>query len=178
MKRFILDCMTKVGTDKNHANQLADVLLEADYRGHYSHGLNRLSEYSLSYLESDFGTKRDRLIGMYINDIRSGMCSGSGQPAVLKDKAATAWIDGKNLLGPVVGNFSMQLAIKKAKEAGAGWVVAKGESPQGPGYRGMVKMGSFLGSNHYGIAGWYSMQAQKEGLLVCRCLLCDVEVWW
>ncbi len=46
VKRFILDCMTKVGTEKKHAIALADVLLAADYRGHYSHGLNRLGNKS------------------------------------------------------------------------------------------------------------------------------------
>ena len=30
-------------------------------------------------------------------------------------------------LGPVVGKFCMELAIKKAKEAGIGWVVACGK---------------------------------------------------
>lgn len=36
--------MTAVGTPKEHAIALADVLLEADRRGHYSHGLNRLGK--------------------------------------------------------------------------------------------------------------------------------------
>lgn len=44
VKRFILDCMASVGTAKKHAEELADVLIAADYRGHYSHGLNRLGE--------------------------------------------------------------------------------------------------------------------------------------
>ena len=35
-------------------------------------------------------------------------------------------MDGNNLLGPVVGNFCIDLAIRKAKEAGIGWVVARG----------------------------------------------------
>lgn len=35
-------------------------------------------------------------------------------------------MDGRNLLGPVVGNFCMDLAVKKAKEAGVGMVNAKG----------------------------------------------------
>lgn len=39
----------------------------------------------------------------------------------------------------------MQLAIKLAKEHGIGWVVAKN-------------------SNHFGAAGFYSLQAAKEGL--------------
>jgi len=43
----------------------------------------------------------------------------------LKEKGGTAWVDGKNLLGPVVAKFSMNLAIEKAKEHGIGWVCAK-----------------------------------------------------
>ena len=47
-------------------------------------------------------------------------------PVIVKDSAATSFVDGRNVLGPVVGNFCMDIAIKKAKEAGVGWVVAKG----------------------------------------------------
>lgn len=65
---------------------------------------------------------------MYVKDIQSGICAKDGEPVVEKESAGTALVDGKNLLGPVVGNFCMQLAIKKAKEAGIGWVVAHGES--------------------------------------------------
>lgn len=68
-------------------------------------------------------------------------------PTILKETVATAWIDGNALLGPVVGKFCMELAIKKAKECGIGWVVAKG-------------------SNHFGIAGYYSMMALPHKLLV------------
>ncbi|XP_076315044.1 uncharacterized protein LOC143227487 [Tachypleus tridentatus] len=124
--RFMERCMTKVGTSESDAKALADVLVAGDHRGHFSHGLNRLE--------------------MYVNDVKSKICSIEGQPEIINETAATAYVDGKNLLGPVVGNFSMKLAIKKAKESGIGWVVAKG-------------------SNHYGIAGWYSMMACKEGLL-------------
>ncbi|XP_013772479.1 uncharacterized protein LOC106457588 [Limulus polyphemus] len=123
---FMERCMTKVGTRESDAKALAEVLVAGDNRGHFSHGLNRLE--------------------MYVNDVQKKICCVEGQPEIINETAATAYIDGKNLLGPVVGNFSMKLAIKKAKESGIGWVVAKG-------------------SNHYGIAGWYSMMACKEGLL-------------
>jgi len=43
----------------------------------------------------------------------------------MRETAATAYVDGCNLLGPVVGNYSMNIALEKAKEAGIGWVVAK-----------------------------------------------------
>jgi LDH2 family malate/lactate/ureidoglycolate dehydrogenase len=66
------------------------------------------------------------IIEMYVNDIRSGICDGSQTPEIVKQTAATAYVDGRNGLGPVVGNFSMGLAVQKAKESGVGWVVAKG----------------------------------------------------
>jgi LDH2 family malate/lactate/ureidoglycolate dehydrogenase len=44
VKRFMMEAMAAVGTIQHHAEQMADVLLAADYRGHYSHGLNRLGE--------------------------------------------------------------------------------------------------------------------------------------
>ncbi|KAK8725446.1 hypothetical protein OTU49_010859 [Cherax quadricarinatus] len=40
--RYMVDCMMAVGTPRQHAAALADVLVAADNRGHYSHGLNRL----------------------------------------------------------------------------------------------------------------------------------------
>ena len=83
--------------------------------GHFSHGLNRLA--------------------MYVQDTQAGICKANNDPKVVKDGPATAWVDGCNGLGVVVGTFCMQLAITKAKETGVGWVVAKG-------------------SNHFGICQW------------------------
>ena len=65
---------------------------------------------------------------MYVNDVNTGITLPDGEPRVMSERAATAHVDGMNLLGPVVGNFCMQLAIEKARQAGVGWVVAKGES--------------------------------------------------
>jgi len=125
MKEFVIRAMGSVGTDKDHASQLAEALILADQRGHYSHGLNRLS--------------------IYIEDTL-GNVEKSGEPIILKQKGATSWVDGQNLLGPVVGNFCTKLAIKLAKEHGIGWVVCKG-------------------SNHYGICGYYTLQIADHGLM-------------
>ena len=70
--------------------------------------------------------KRFRFAEMYVNDLKSETTVSDKEPTIICEKAATAYIDGGNLLGPVVGNFAMQLAIKKAKEAGVGMVSAKG----------------------------------------------------
>ncbi|VDD88380.1 unnamed protein product [Enterobius vermicularis] len=118
--------MTSVGSSDDHARQLADVLICADYRGHHSHGISRLS--------------------VYVEDIATCSCAAKGEPKILKRKGATAWVDGQNLLGPVVGNYCMKLAIDIAKEVGIGWVVAKN-------------------SNHFGTCGWYAQQAVKSGVL-------------
>lgn len=62
-----------------------------------------------------------------MKDIESGITVSNVEPAILKETAATAHVDGKNVLGPVVGNFSMAIALKKSKDVGIGFVVAKGE---------------------------------------------------
>ncbi|XP_033910277.1 uncharacterized oxidoreductase YjmC-like [Acipenser ruthenus] len=126
VQSFIEKCMVATGAKPSHAKSLADVLVEGDCRGHYSHGLNRMD--------------------MYVKDIQTGICSKDGEPIIEKESVATALVNGENVLGPVVGNFCMDLAIKKAKDVGIGWVVAKG-------------------SNHYGIAGYYAMQALKQDMI-------------
>ncbi|KAI3411847.1 hypothetical protein GPALN_001910 [Globodera pallida] len=125
VRSFVVRCMQTVGTSASHAAQLADLLLDADIVGHYSHGLNRLC--------------------IYIEDVAAGV-KGDGEPKVLKQKGATAWVDGCDLLGAVVGNFCTELAIKLAKQHGVGWVVCKR-------------------SNHYGICQHYAKKIANAGLL-------------
>ena len=44
MENFMERCMLTVGTKKDHAKSMASCLIAADYRGHFSHGLNRLGD--------------------------------------------------------------------------------------------------------------------------------------
>lgn len=62
---------------------------------------------------------------MYINDLHKGSTDGVVKPKILKESPATAWVDGQNGLGAVVGDFCMDLAIQKAKNIGVGVVTAK-----------------------------------------------------
>jgi LDH2 family malate/lactate/ureidoglycolate dehydrogenase len=73
--------MVAVGTHQDHADSLAELLVVADQRGHYSHGLNRLE--------------------MYVNDVRSKTTRTDVEPKIAKHTEATALVDGKNALGPV-----------------------------------------------------------------------------
>ena len=43
-KRFIKECIRSAGASASHATDMADVLVTADHRGHFSHGLNRLGK--------------------------------------------------------------------------------------------------------------------------------------
>lgn len=105
VRRFLCDALCSVGVSDDSAVQLADVLVDADYKGHYSHGLNRIE--------------------FYIHDVKNKLCDPNAKPVVLKETPSTAWVDGNGGFGPVVGNFCMELAIQKAKHVGVGWVAVK-----------------------------------------------------
>lgn len=83
---------------------------------------------------------------MYINDLHKNSTDGNVIPTILNETPATAWVDGNNGLGAVVGNFCMDLAIQKAKNVGVGVVAARR-------------------SNHYGIAAWYTLRAINQGMI-------------
>ena len=51
-------------------------------------------------------------------------------------------MDGRDGLGGVVAEFSMELAIRKAREVGVGWVTARN-------------------SNHFGIAGKLRLSVER-----------------
>ncbi len=51
MRQFAQRCLTTVGMKLEFAQDMADVLVAADYRGHYSHGLNRLGRSALQAVQ-------------------------------------------------------------------------------------------------------------------------------
>ncbi|XP_022289695.2 uncharacterized protein LOC111101478 [Crassostrea virginica] len=125
---FIIRCLEAIRTNTDHAKSLADALTCADTRGIYSHGLSR--------------------IGLYVKCLENKAISdGQGvEPTIVKENVSTALVDGNNILGPAIGKFAMDLAMKKAKDSGIGLV-------------------SVRGSSHFGIAGWYGLQAIEKGLI-------------
>ncbi len=68
------------------------------------------------------------MVEIYVQDIQTGIVSVSEEPTLLRETVSTALVDGRNTLGPVVGNFCMDIAVRKARETGIGWVVARGTS--------------------------------------------------
>ena len=65
---------------------------------------------------------------------------------IISETGTTALIDGGNGCGQVVSRKAMQMAIEKAKRSGIGAVTVNN-------------------SNHFGIAGYYSMMALEHGMI-------------
>jgi L-2-hydroxycarboxylate dehydrogenase (NAD+) len=65
---------------------------------------------------------------------------------IVHESPSTAVVDGDNAVGMVAARRSMEIAIEKAKKAGTGWVATRN-------------------SNHFGIAGYYSMMALKHEMI-------------
>lgn len=68
------------------------------------------------------------------------------QVRIVHESPSTAVVDGDNAVGMVTARKSMEIAIEKAKNAGTGWVATRN-------------------SNHFGIAGYYSMMALKHDMI-------------
>ncbi|CAE7666040.1 mdh [Symbiodinium sp. CCMP2456] len=83
---------------------------------------------------------------MYCGELRAGLIDPDAMPRLSSETVSTANVDGLNGLGAVVSEFAMQLCIRKAKASGIGLVVCHN-------------------SNHFGIAGFWSELALKEGLI-------------
>ena len=82
----------------------------------------------------------------YFDMLRLGRINPKADVSIVRETASTATVDGDNGLGLVVGPKANAIAMEKALAAGSGWV-------------------SVRNSNHYGIAGWYVLQALERDLI-------------
>ncbi|MFX1515440.1 MAG: Ldh family oxidoreductase [Promethearchaeota archaeon] len=83
---------------------------------------------------------------MYYDRIRAEIQKPVTNFEIIKESETTALVDAGHGMGHVVGYHAMNLAIKKAKKYGTGAVAVRN-------------------STHYGIAGYYSLMAIKEGMI-------------
>jgi len=85
-------------------------------------------------------------LGRYVNGLKQGTMKATDQSRVIREAKATALVDGGQSLGQVVGKKGMDLAIRKARDTAVGVVAVRN-------------------SNHYGIAGYYSLMALEHDLI-------------
>jgi len=83
---------------------------------------------------------------MYYDRIREGIYNPTTEIEIVNDNITTAVIDGHCGMGHVIAYKAMKLAIQKAKRYGLGAVAVRN-------------------SSHFGIAGYYSLMAIKEGMI-------------
>ena len=83
---------------------------------------------------------------MYHNNIKSGMVKKDNKPEILHETPVSATLDAKFGMGQLAAHKAMEMAVEKAKVSGIGMVTVRN-------------------SNHYGIAGYYSNMASREGYL-------------
>ena len=81
----------------------------------------------------------------YHRNLASGSAVVGAQPEVLKETPVSALIDGHFAMGQLTACFAMRQAIDKAKKTGVGLCAVRN-------------------SSHYGIAGYYTLLAAREGL--------------
>jgi len=83
---------------------------------------------------------------LYPHSIDIGRLKVDAKPEIVEETPITAIIDANDGEGHLASIKAMNLAIKKAKETGIGLVTVRN-------------------SNHFGIAGYYSMMAAKKGFM-------------
>ena len=81
----------------------------------------------------------------YHQNIASGSVNVNAQPEIVRETPVSALIDGHFAMGQLAARFAMETAIAKAKKTGVGLVAVRN-------------------SSHFGIAGYYTLMAEKEGL--------------
>ena len=128
LESFMVDVFKGVGVPEEDALICADVLISADKRGIDSHGVGRLKPIYI-----------DRIL-------KGGIQKPVTEFEVVRDKKATAVVDGHDGMGMVISKRCMQMAIDKAKDHGLGMVVARN-------------------STHYGFAAYYPLMAVDEGMV-------------
>lgn len=127
LRQFMQDVFESYGVPADRAAVCADVLLVADERGIHSHGLGRLKP-------------------IYCDRMDAGILYPNQDITILKETETTALLDGNLGLGLYIGPFAMNLAIRKAKKYGVGFVAVKN-------------------STHYGIAGYYTLMASQNNCI-------------
>lgn len=87
-----------------------------------------------------------RLKPIYVDRIIEGIINPVTEIKVVKEGPATAVLDGQNGMGQVISKRAMEMAIEKAAAYGIGMTAVRN-------------------SNHYGIAGYYSLMAVEKGMI-------------
>ena len=113
LEAFITDVFKGVGVPGDEARICAEVVVGADKRGIYSHGVGRMKPI------------------YYDRIVKSRIQQPVTKFEVVRDCKATAVVDGHHGMGMVIGKRCMEMAIEKARVHGVGTVVARNSTHYG-----------------------------------------------
>jgi ureidoglycolate dehydrogenase (NAD+) len=129
---FCIEAMRKSGLSEEDARLSAEVLITTDTMGTFTHGTRQLR-------------------GLMKN-VRAGRLNPQAREEIAAEGPAWAMVDARYAMPPAVSYRSMELAMRKAKACGIGYVG--------------VKHGG-----HFGAAGYYAVMAARNdmiGLAMCN----------
>jgi ureidoglycolate dehydrogenase (NAD+) len=102
LHRFVTTSLERVGMRSGDAKTVANVLVETDAMGVFTHGTKLLRDY--------------------MRRIKAGGIRHDVTPVIGRQGPAWAMIDGQSAMGHVVGCLAMDTAVEKAKQAGIAYV--------------------------------------------------------
>jgi LDH2 family malate/lactate/ureidoglycolate dehydrogenase len=112
LEAFIARACEAVGIPAADAAEIGSLMARADVQGSEGHGIFRLPQY--------------------IRRFKAGAVNVKPQIRVERDLPGMALVDGDNAMGHLVMSFATQLAIEKARTAGAAWVGVHHSNHAGP----------------------------------------------
>lgn len=108
MRQLAMRVFMRHGVPADEANITSEVLVEANARGHDSHGVIRIPKW--------------------IEGISSGAIKSRFLPRALNDCSSAIWLDGGQCLGPVVAEYACHLAVRQARDYGIAMVSVRNAS--------------------------------------------------
>lgn len=123
---FCIQSMLKSNMREADAHITAEVLVTTDTWGIYTHGTKHLR--------------------VYLSKLRAGGIDAQAVPQVISEGPAWAIVDGRQAMAMVSSYKAMELAIRKAKACGIGYVGVKN-------------------STHFGSAGYYANMAIQNDMI-------------
>ncbi len=102
LTQFAIQVFEAAGVNSNNAKLVGEHLVEANLKGHDSHGVG--------------------MIPAYINNIVTQLLTPNADARVIRDKGAVLVIDGQHGFGQVVGRQATALGIERAKQIGVACV--------------------------------------------------------
>lgn len=127
LKSFSFKVMKKVGCTDQEARDVSDVLVEADMRGIYSHGVARLKRY--------------------VDHIASGVIEPGNEPEILFETNISLVYDGYNGVGQYISKLAMTNCIEKTRKSGVCFCSVKNSNHFGIAgyYAELASKNDFLG---------------------------------